>query len=57
MEEAVELSFKKASPEETILLSPGCASFDMFKDYQHRGEVFKTSVRNLAQKRNATINV
>jgi UDP-N-acetylmuramoylalanine--D-glutamate ligase len=57
MEEAVELSFKKAGPKETVLLSPGCASFDMFKDYQHRGEVFKVSVKNLALKRNATINV
>jgi UDP-N-acetylmuramoylalanine--D-glutamate ligase len=57
MEEAVELGFKKAGPKETVLLSPGCASFDMFKDYQHRGEVFKESVKNLALKRNATINV
>jgi UDP-N-acetylmuramoylalanine--D-glutamate ligase len=56
MEEAVELSFKKAGPKETVLLSPGCASFDMFKDYQHRGEVFKVSVKNLAPKRNETIN-
>jgi len=57
LEVAVELSFRKASPEDTVLLSPGCASFDMFKDYQHRGEVFKSSVKNLAQKRNATIYV
>lgn len=57
LEEAVELSFKNASPKDTVLLSPGCASFDMFKDYQHRGEVFKASVKNLAQRRNATIHV
>jgi UDP-N-acetylmuramoylalanine--D-glutamate ligase len=49
LEEAVRLSFKKAEAGETVLLSPACASFDMFKDYQHRGEVFKASVRNLAQ--------
>ncbi len=55
LEEAVELSYKKASPQDTVLLSPGCASFDMFRDYQHRGQVFKSSVRNLGQKRNATI--
>ena len=47
LEEAVELSFKKAEAGDTVLLSPACASFDMFKDYQHRGEVFKSSVKHL----------
>jgi UDP-N-acetylmuramoylalanine--D-glutamate ligase len=54
LQEAVELGFKKASPDDTILLSPGCASFDMFKDYEHRGRVFKTRVKELADKREAT---
>ena len=54
LEEAVELSYKKAAPQDTVLLSPGCASFDMFKDYQHRGQVFKSSVRNLSPRHNAT---
>jgi UDP-N-acetylmuramoylalanine--D-glutamate ligase len=49
LEEAVKLSFEKAEAGDTVLLSPACASFDMFKDYQHRGEVFKASVRNLAE--------
>jgi UDP-N-acetylmuramoylalanine--D-glutamate ligase len=49
LEEAVKLSFKKAEAGDTVLLSPACASFDMFKDYQHRGEVFKTSVQTLAR--------
>ncbi len=49
LEEAVESSFKKAQAGDTVLLSPACASFDMFKDYQHRGEVFKSSVRGLAK--------
>jgi UDP-N-acetylmuramoylalanine--D-glutamate ligase len=56
LEEAVELSFKKAEAGDTVLLSPACASFDMFKDYQHRGEVFKSSVKNLAERKNARIN-
>ena len=55
LEEAVELSFRKATSHDTVLLSPGCASFDMFRDYQHRGVVFKNSVRNLNPRRNATI--
>jgi UDP-N-acetylmuramoylalanine--D-glutamate ligase len=56
MEEAVGLSLKQASGGDTVLLSPGCASFDMFRDYQHRGEVFKSSVRNLEEKDDATID-
>ncbi len=56
LEEAVQLGFKKASPQDVILLSPGCASFDMFKDYQHRGKVFKSSVKDLAERHDATIN-
>ncbi len=56
LEEAVQLSFRKASPGDTVLLSPGCASFDMFRDYEHRGQLFKASVRNLNLKRNAAVN-
>jgi UDP-N-acetylmuramoylalanine--D-glutamate ligase len=54
LEEAVGAAMGKASAGDTILLSPGCASFDMFKDYQHRGQVFKASVRDLEKKHNAT---
>lgn len=57
LEEAVELSFKKAQAGDTVLLSPACASFDMFKDYQHRGEVFKASVRSLAKSQNADLGM
>ncbi len=47
MEEAVELLFEQAIPGETVLLSPGCASFDMYKNYEERGKVFKEAVKKL----------
>lgn len=40
LEEAVETAARKASPGDTVLFSPGCASFDMFSSYQERGEAF-----------------
>ena len=45
MEEAVSKAFAAASAGETVLLSPACASFDMFNSYGHRGNVFKTAVQ------------
>ena len=39
LQDAVEESFKSASPGEIVLFSPMCASFDMFRDFEHRGEV------------------
>ena len=47
MQDAVFQSHKLSSPGHTILLSPACASFDMFQDYQERGRVFKECVFNL----------
>lgn len=41
LEEAVKFASKQAYAESYVLLSPGCASFDMFKDYAHRGDEFK----------------
>ena len=47
LEEAVRLAYRKARPGDTVLLSPMCASFDMFTDYKERGEVFKSTVHAL----------
>ncbi len=47
MEEAVRKCFELAHPSETVLLSPGCASFDMFENFEHRGRVFKEAVASL----------
>ncbi len=45
---AVELAFAGARPGDGVLLSPACSSFDMFRDYLHRSEVFAEAVRALA---------
>lgn len=47
MEAAVKLAGELAQPGDAVLLSPACASFDMFKGYDHRGEVFMAAVRSL----------
>jgi len=47
LEEAVARGFEQAHPGETVLLSPGCASFDMFDNFEHRGRVFKQAVKSL----------
>jgi UDP-N-acetylmuramoylalanine--D-glutamate ligase len=47
MDEAVSEAKKKAKRGEIVLLSPACASFDMFENFEHRGRVFKNLVRQL----------
>ena len=47
MSEAVKIAHKIAVPKDTVLLSPACASFDLFKNYEDRGDQFKNAVRNL----------
>lgn len=46
-EEAVKVAYKLAEKGDTVLLSPACASFDLFKSYEDRGTKFKNAVRNL----------
>ena len=47
MDEAVKIAYKIAEKGETVLLSPACASFDLFKNYEDRGDQFKAAIRNL----------
>ena len=47
MEDAVRKSYAAASEGDVVLLSPGCASFDMFSSYEERGQVFKKAVKDL----------
>ena len=48
MEEAVALAARLARPGDAVLLSPACASFDMFRDYAHRAQVFCDAVHAIA---------
>lgn len=46
--EAVALAAQRAHSGDAVLMSPACASFDMFKDYEHRAQVFCETVRAMA---------
>ena len=47
MEEVVKTAQSLAKPGDVVLFSPAGASFDLFKNYQHRGEVFSMTVRSI----------
>ncbi len=47
--EAVKRAFAAAEPGDSVLLAPACASFDMFKSFEERGDVFKREVRKLKE--------
>ncbi len=47
LEQAVFMARENAEPGDTVLLGPGCASFDMFRDFEHRGNCFRDIVRGL----------
>jgi UDP-N-acetylmuramoylalanine--D-glutamate ligase len=48
LEEAVGAARDLALPGDAVVLAPACASFDMFRSYAHRGEVFQAAVRDLS---------
>jgi UDP-N-acetylmuramoylalanine--D-glutamate ligase len=48
LEDAVSIAYRESRPGDAILLSPACASYDMFRSYVHRAQVFVTAVRTLA---------
>jgi UDP-N-acetylmuramoylalanine--D-glutamate ligase len=51
MADAVTKAARRAVPGDMVLLSPGCTSFDMFRNAEERGEVFRQAVRDLESRR------
>ena len=52
LETAIKHASKAAKPGDIVLLAPACASFDQFRNYEHRGKVFKQVVKVLAEQAN-----
>jgi UDP-N-acetylmuramoylalanine--D-glutamate ligase len=57
MEEAVKLAAHRAHPSDAVLMSPACASFDMFRDYAHRADVFRAAVQSVADEAGVALDV
>jgi len=51
LDEAVEIAFKNAVSGEQVVFSPGCSSFDMFRNFEHRGDIFRETVNRLASRK------
>ncbi|MBI3306689.1 MAG: hypothetical protein HYZ84_02625 [Candidatus Omnitrophica bacterium] len=52
---AVRMAHQNAKPGDIVLLSPACASFDMFKNYEERGRLFKQMIHEIASPKNSTL--
>jgi UDP-N-acetylmuramoylalanine--D-glutamate ligase len=57
MQDAVKQGFAAAQPGDSVLLAPACASFDMFRSFEERGEVFKAAVKTLAKLRSSAVSL
>jgi len=55
LEAATRWCFERAQPGDAVLLSPACASLDMFRNYKHRAEVFVGTVHDLAADRGESL--
>ncbi|MCL2218524.1 MAG: UDP-N-acetylmuramoyl-L-alanine--D-glutamate ligase [Chitinispirillia bacterium] len=51
LEDAVSTAFNLAAAGDRVVFSPGCSSFDMFKNFEHRGEMFRETVNELASRK------
>ncbi len=56
MQAAVRTGYAQTSKGDVVLLAPACTSFDMFRNFEHRGEVFKQEVRALAQEKSGKVS-
>lgn len=56
MEEAVKVATQRAHAGDAVLMSPACASFDMFRNYPHRAEVFRAAVQAVADEAGAMLD-